>query len=47
MSDELCRFKEEGERQIVSLGDPYIKHVLDRSTTLSIPTVRVEVLEYS
>ena len=43
--DELCRFKEEeGEGQIVSSGD---SHVLGRLATLSIPTVRVEALEYS
>ena len=29
------------------LGDSRIKRVLDRSATLSIPTVRVEALEYS
>ena len=46
VSDELCRFKEE-ERQIVSSGDSRIKHVLERLATLSIPTVRVEALEYS
>ena len=46
--NELCRFKKkEGERQIVSLGDSRIKRVLDRLVTLSIPTVRVEALEYS
>ena len=39
--------EEEGERQIVSLGDSRIKRVLDRLATLSIPTVRVEALEYS
>ena len=51
VSNELCHFKEEeeeeGERQIVSLGDSRIKHVLDRLATLSILTVRVEALEYS
>ena len=49
VSDELCRFKEEeeGERQIVSLGDSRIKRVLDRLATLSILTVRVVVLEYN
>ena len=49
VSNELCRFKEkeEGERQIVSLGDSHIKRLLDRLATLSIPTVRVEALEYS
>ena len=49
MSDELCRFKEEDEeeeRQIVSSGDSHIKRVLDRLATLSIPTVRVEALDY-
>ena len=50
VSNELCRFKEEeeeeGERQIVSLGDSRIKRVLDRLATL-IPTVRVEALENS
>ena len=50
VSDELCRFKEEeeeeGEGQIVSSGDSRIKCVLDRLATLSIPTVRVEALEY-
>ena len=48
VSDELCRFKEEeeeGEGQIVSSGDSRIKRVLD--SLLSIPTVRVEALEYS
>ena len=37
-------FEEEGEdeRQILSLGDSPIKCVLDRLTTLSIPTFRVE-----
>ena len=45
MSDDLCCFKEEGERQ-VSLGDSRIKCVLDRLATC-IPTVRVEALEYS
>ena len=46
VSDELCRFKEEeeGEGQIVNSGVSRIKHVVDR---LSIPTVRVEALEYS
>ena len=46
VSDELCHLKEEeeGERQIVSSGD---SRVLDRLATLSIPTVRVEALEYS
>ena len=47
VSDELCRLKEEeeeGERQIASSGDSRIKRVL---ATLSIPTVRVEALEYS
>ena len=47
VSNELCHFKEEeeeeGERQIVSLGDSRIK----RLATLSILTVRVEALEYS
>ena len=48
VSDELCRFKEEeGERQIVNSGDSRIKRVVDRLATLSIPTVRVEALEYS
>ena len=50
VSDELHRFKEEGEeegRQIVSSGDSRIKRVLDRLATLSIPTVTVEALEYS
>ena len=53
VSDELCRFKEEeeeeeeGEGQIVNSGDSRIKRVLDRLATLSIPTVRVEALEYS
>ena len=51
MSNELCRFKkeeeEEGERQIMSSGDSCIKRVLDCLATLSIPTVRVEALEYS
>ena len=49
VNDVLCRFKEEeeveeGEGQIVSSGDSRIKRVL---ATLSIPTVRVEALEYS
>ena len=47
VSNELCRFKEEGERQIMSLGDSRIKRMLDRLATLSILTVRVEALEYS
>ena len=52
VSDELCRLKEEeeeeeGERQIASSGDSRINRVLDRLATLSIPTVRVEALEYS
>ena len=51
VSDELCRFKEEeeeeGEGQIVNSGDSRIKRVVDRLATLSIPTVRVEALEYS
>ena len=41
MSDDLCRFIEEGERQIVSSGDSRIKRLLDRLA------VRVEALEYS
>ena len=49
VSDQLCRFKEEeeGEGQIVSSGDSRIKRVLDCLATLSIPTVRVEALEYN
>ena len=50
--DELCRLKEEeeeeeeeeGERQI---NDSRTKRVRGRLATLSIPTVRVEALEYS
>ena len=33
--------------QIMSLGDSRIKHVRDRIAILSMPTVRVVVLEYS
>ena len=42
VSDKLCCFKEEEERQIASLGDLHIKRVLERLATLSIPTVRVK-----
>ena len=34
VSNELCRFKEEGERQIVSSDDSRIKRVLDRLAAL-------------
>ena len=39
--------EEEGEGQIVNADDSRIKRVMDRLATLSIPTVRVEALEYS
>ena len=41
VTDELCRFKEEDELQIVSLGDWHKKRVWDRLATLSMQTVRV------
>ena len=44
LSDELCLFNEEENRQITGL---HVKRVLDRLATLSIPTIRVEALEYS
>ena len=45
VSNEICRLKEEeGERQIVSLGDSRIKRVLDRLATVNLPTLRVEAL---
>ena len=49
VSEELCRFKEEeeGERQIVSLGDSRIERVRGRLAILSMLTVRVVDLEYS
>ena len=36
VSDELCRFKEEGERQIVSSGDSCIKRVRGRLAILRL-----------
>ena len=47
VSNELCRLKEEEEEEDVSSGDSRIKRVLYRLATLSIPTVRVEALNYS
>ena len=47
VSDELCRFKEEEEEGEGHTDDSRIKRVVDRLVTLSIPTVRVEALEYS
>ena len=37
----------DGKSAKTSAGDSRIKRVLDRLATLSIPTVRVEALEYS
>ena len=52
VSEELCRFKEEeeeeeGERQIVSLGDSRIERVCSRLAIVSMLTVRVVDLAYS
>ena len=47
VSDELCRFKEEEDGQIVSLGDSRIKRVRDRIAISSMLTGRLVVLEYS
>ena len=51
LSDELCRLKEEEEEEEEEEEGEFrrsrIKRVLDRLTTLSIPTVRVEALKYS
>ena len=41
MSDEICRFKEEEDGQIVSLDDSHIERVRDRLAYLSPLTVRV------